>query len=296
MARSDNGSPLHGLRRRRRPEGIPKETAMKILAFCNQKGGVGKTTSTINLSSALASLGKKVLLIDMDPQGNAGSGLGLNKYRIEKSIYHALIGDVSIQNIIKKTDIENLHIVPSNRDLIGAEIELVSMFARETKLKNALREVIENYDFIMIDSPPSLNILTVNALTAADHVIIPVQCEYYALEGISELVHTIDLIKQNLNPDLQVGGIILTMFDSRNNLSHQVADEVRNYFKDKTFNTIIPRSVKLSESPSHGLPIQLYDAKSRGAETYQRLAHEILNRSSQIQKGGLVLINGSEQL
>lgn len=269
---------------------------MRILAFCNQKGGVGKTTSTINLSSALASLGKKVLLIDMDPQGNAGSGLGLNKYRIEKSIYHALIGDVSIQNVIKKTDIENLHIAPSNRDLIGAEIELVSMFARETKLKNALREVIENYDFIMIDSPPSLNILTVNALTAADHVIIPVQCEYYALEGISELVHTIDLIKQNLNPDLQIGGIILTMFDSRNNLSHQVADEVRNYFKDKTFNTIIPRSVKLSESPSHGLPIQLYDAKSRGAETYQRLAHEILNRSSQIQKGGLVLINGSEQL
>lgn len=269
---------------------------MRVLSFCNQKGGVGKTTSTINLSSALASLGKKVLLIDMDPQGNAGSGLGLNKYRIEKSIYHALIGDVSIQSIIKKTDIENLHIAPSNRDLIGAEIELVSTFARESKLKNAIREVIENYDFILIDSPPSLNILTVNALTAADHVIIPVQCEYYALEGISELVHTIDLIKQNLNPDLQVGGIILTMFDSRNNLSHQVADEVKNYFKEKTFNTIIPRSVKLSESPSHGLPIQLYDAKSRGAETYQRLAHEILNRSAQIHKGGLVLINGVEQL
>lgn len=265
---------------------------MKIIAFCNQKGGVGKTTSTINLATAFAVMGKRVLLIDMDPQGNAGSGLGLNKYRVEKSIYHALIGEVTLKSIVRKTDIENLYIAPSNRDLIGAELELVSAFAREVKLKNALHGVSEDYDFVLIDCPPSLNLLTVNALSSADSVVIPVQCEYYALEGISELVHTIDLLKQNLNPDLQIGGIILTMFDSRNNLSHQVAQEVRNHFKDRVFETVIPRSVKLSESPSHGLPIQLYDSKSKGAESYQQLAQEMIRRSGLIQKGGLVLING----
>jgi len=265
---------------------------VKIIAFCNQKGGVGKTTSTINLATAFAVMGKRVLLIDMDPQGNAGSGLGLNKYRVEKSIYHALIGEVTLKSIVRKTDIENLYIAPSNRDLIGAELELVSAFAREVKLKNALHGVSEDYDFVLIDCPPSLNLLTVNALSSADSVVIPVQCEYYALEGISELVHTIDLLKQNLNPDLQIGGIILTMFDSRNNLSHQVAQEVRNHFKDRVFETVIPRSVKLSESPSHGLPIQLYDSKSKGAESYQQLAQEMIRRSGLIQKGGLVLING----
>lgn len=265
---------------------------MKSIAFCNQKGGVGKTTSAVNLAAALAGMGKKILLIDMDPQGNAGSGLGVNKYRVEKSVYHALIGEVTLKSIVRKTDIENLFIAPSNRDLIGAELELVSAFAREVKLKNALAEIVDDYDMVLIDCPPSLNLLTVNALTAADSMIIPVQCEYYALEGISELVHTIDLLKTNLNPDLQIGGIILTMFDSRNNLSHQVKSEVQTHFKEKVFETVIPRSVKLSESPSHGKPIQLYDAKSKGAETYQALAGEIVYRSGLVKKGGLVLING----
>ena len=263
---------------------------MKIVTFCNQKGGVGKTTSAVNLAAAIANLGKKVLLIDMDPQGNAGSGLGINKAKVEKSIYHVLIGQVTLQSVIRPTDIENLFIAPANRDLIGAELELTSAFARESKLKGPLRTVIEDYDFIFIDSPPSLNLLTVNALTAADSVIIPVQCEYYALEGISELVNTVSLIQQNLNPDLQLVGIVLTMFDSRNNLSHQVMEDVRSYFKEKVFSTVIPRSVKLSESPSHGIPIQLYDPKSRGAETYRSLAQEVLQRSGYVQKRGLVLI------
>lgn len=263
---------------------------MKIVTFCNQKGGVGKTTSAVNVAAAIAEKGKKVLLIDMDPQGNAGSGLGIIKAKVEKSIYHALIGQVSLQSVIRPTDISNLFIAPSNRDLIGAELELTSAFARESKLKGPLRSIIEDYDFIFIDSPPSLNLLTVNALTAADSVIIPVQCEYYALEGISELVNTISLIQQNLNPDLQLVGIVLTMFDSRNNLSHQVMADVRNYFKERVFTTVIPRSVKLSESPSHGMPIQLYDPKSRGAETYRSLAEEVLERSGYVHKRGLVLI------
>lgn len=264
---------------------------MKIISFCNQKGGVGKTTSTVNISASLANMGKKVLLIDLDPQGNAGSGLGLNKYHIEKSVYHALVGNVPLSEIIHKSNLPNLFMIPANRDLIGAEIELVSSFSRENKLKNALVEISAQFDYILIDCPPSLNLLTVNALTASDAVIIPVQCEYYALEGISELVHTIDLIKQNLNPSLIIGGIIATMFDARNNLSHQVVEEIRNYFKEKVFNTIIPRSVKLSESPSHGLPIQLYDPKSRGATTYELLSQELVARSEQIQKGGLTLVN-----
>lgn len=263
---------------------------MKTIVFCNQKGGVGKTTSTINAGVALAQLGKRVLIIDMDPQGNAGSGLGINKYRVEKSIYHALIGEVRLADVIRKTDIENLDIIPSNRDLTGAELELVSAFSRESKLKNSIQTVTDSYDFILIDCPPSLGLLTVNALNAADHVIIPVQCEYFALEGISELVYTISLVQESLNPDLQIGGIILTMFDSRNNLSHQIVDEIRNHFKEKVFETVIPRNVKLSESPSHGLPIQLYDAKSKGAEAYHNLAVEIVDRSEMTQKGGLVLL------
>lgn len=268
---------------------------MRTLVFCNQKGGVGKTTSAVNVSACLGQMGYKTLLVDMDPQGNAGSGVGLNKYRVEKSVYNALIGDVPLSSVIRKTEHNNLWLAPSNRDLIGAEIELVQAFAREIKLKNALNSVQDQFDYCLIDSPPSLNLLTVNALTAADDIIIPVQTEYYALEGISELVHTIDLVKQSLNPDLQVAGIILTMYDSRNNLANQVVEEVRSYFKDKVFSTIIPRNVKLSESPSHGQPIYLYDPKSRGAETYQELAQEFHDRMSQVAKGGLRLIHSGEE-
>jgi len=264
---------------------------MQIVSLCNQKGGVGKTTSTVNLASSLASMGKRVLLIDMDPQGNAGSGLGINKYKIEKSIYHAIIGQNTLKDVIKPTIIENLFIAPSNRELVGAELELVSAFSRETKLKTAFKEIQEDFDLVLIDCPPSLNLLTVNALTASDFVIIPVQCEYYALEGISELVHTIEMITQSLNPNLQILGIILTMFDARNNLAHQVLNEVKSFFKDKVFNIVVPRTVKLSESPSHGMPIILYDPKSKGAEAYQELAKELNFRLNLPRKGGLVLIN-----
>lgn len=263
---------------------------MRIIAVCNQKGGVGKTTSTVNIAASLALLGQKTLLVDMDPQGNAGSGVGLNKYRVDKSIYHALIGESSMQSIIKKTDFENLYIAPANRDLIGAEIELIQEFARENKLKNALNSVQNDYDFCLIDCPPSLSLLTVNALTAATDIIIPVQTEYYALEGISELVHTIESVTNALNSDLKILGIVMTMFDSRNNLANQVVDEVRNYFKDKVFKTIIPRNVKLSECPSHGLPISVYDGKSKGSETYLDVSREILERANGIAKGNLRLI------
>lgn len=266
---------------------------MKTIVFCNQKGGVGKTTSTVNIAAYFGRMGYKTLLIDMDPQGNAGSGLGINKYRVEKSIYHALIGEVSLLDVVRKTDFENLWLAPSNRDLVGAEIELMQAFSRETKLKNALNSVQNEFDFCFIDCPPSLNLLTVNALTAADEVVVPVQTEYYALEGISELVHTIDLVKQNLNTQLEICGIILTMYDSRNNLANQVVDEVRSFFKDKVFSTVIPRNVKLSESPSHGEPILVYDGKSKGAETYEFLSKEMADRLTGISKGGLRLVSQS---
>ena len=264
---------------------------MNIVAFCNQKGGVGKTTSTVNLAAYFSEMGHKVLLVDLDPQGNAGSGVGLNKYRIEKSIYHALIEQNELSEIIKPTEFENLSVAPSNRDLVGAEIELMQAFSRETKLKNALNSVQNDYDFCFIDCPPSLNLLTINALTAADQVIVPVQTEYYALEGITELVHTIKLVQDNLNTELSICGIVLTMFDSRNNLANQVVEEVRSYFKDKVFNSIIPRNVKLSESPSHGEPILVYDGKSRGAATYKKLADEVYARLMGVAKGNLRLIS-----
>lgn len=264
---------------------------MYTIVICNQKGGVGKTTSAINIAASLGRMGHKTLLIDLDPQGNAGSGVGINKYRVEKSIYHALIGESSLQNIIKKTDFENLYIAPSNRDLIGAEIELVQEYARENKLNNALNSVQNDYEYCIIDCPPSLNLLTVNAMTAAKDILIPVQTEYYALEGISELIHTIERVRQNLNNDLKVTGIFMTMYDSRNNLANQVVEEIKNYFKEKVFKTIIPRNVKLSECPSHGLPIFVYDPKSKGAETYNDLAAEIHDRFSGVAKGNLRLVN-----
>lgn len=264
---------------------------MRIIAFCNQKGGVGKTTSVVNIASCLGQMGYRTLLVDVDPQGNAGSGVGVNKYHVEKSIYHALIGEADMPSVLRKTGFENLYISPANRDLIGAEVELVQAFSRETKLKNALNSVQNDFDFCLIDCPPSLNLLTVNALTAAEDVIVPVQTEYYALEGISELMHTIDLVKRSLNPDLRVLGIILTMFDSRNNLANQVVDEVRSYFKEKVFQNIIPRNVKLSESPSHGQPIYMYDPKSKGAEMYYQLTKEIVDRVETIAKGSLRLVH-----
>lgn len=263
---------------------------MKIIAFCNQKGGVGKTTTAVNVAASLANKGYKTLLVDMDPQGNAGSGLGVNKYRVERSIYHALIGEVTLESVIRKTALDNLYIAPSNKDLVGAEVELVQVLARETKLKNALNSVRHLFDYCLIDCPPSLNLLSINALTAAESVVIPVQTEYYALEGISELVQTVDLIKNNLNNDLKILGIVLTMYDSRNNLANQVVDEVRSYFKERVFQSIIPRNVKLSESPSHGQPVYVYDPKSRGAEAYHELAEEIHARASGVAKGNLRLL------
>jgi chromosome partitioning protein len=263
---------------------------MRIIAFCNQKGGVGKTTSALNVAACLAQKGYKTLLVDMDPQGNAGSGLGINKYRVEKSVYHAIIGETALTNVIRKTDYENLYIVPANRDLIGAEVELVQVLARETKLKTALQSVQTAFDYCIIDCPPSLNLLSINALTAANDVIIPVQTEYYALEGISELVNTLELVQNSINPNLQILGIILTMYDSRNNLANQVVDEVKSYFKEKVFQTIVPRNVKLSESPSHGQPIYIYDPKSKGAEAYQDLVDEIDQRVQGTAKGNLRLV------
>lgn len=264
---------------------------MKVITICNQKGGVGKTTTTVNAATSLAVQGQKVLVIDMDPQANAGSALGVNKHLVEKSIYHALIGQQDVSSIIVKSEIENLDVLPSNRDLSGAEVELISAFARESKLKKVIGQLEKNYDFVLIDCPPSLNLLTINALNASDEVLIPVQCEYYALEGISELVHTIDLIKESLNPSLKIGGILMTMFDPRNNLSHQVFDEVKGHFKEKVFQSVIPRSVKLSEAPSHGVPIELYEPKSKGAEAYRKLGQEMIQRAGQLEKGGLVLVH-----
>jgi len=244
----------------------------------NQKGGVGKTTTAVNLAAALAVLEKKTLLIDLDPQGNATSGVGLDKEKVEYQVYDALIRNVPIRDTVLPTDTTNLFCVPGNIDLSGAEIELVHEFAREHKLKEAIQPILGDYDYILIDCPPSLGLLTVNAMTASTDVLVPIQCEYYALEGVSQLLTTIRLIQKNLNPSLNIVGVLLTMFDKRVNLSLQVAKEVHRYFKEKVFRTIIPRNIKLTEAPSFGKPIFLYDIRSPGAMGYLNLATELIDR------------------
>ena len=252
----------------------------KVIAIANQKGGVGKTTTSINLSACVAEKGKKVLLIDIDPQGNATSGLSINNHE-EKSVYDVLVDDIKIEDAIKPTMVKNLHICASNIDLAGAEIELVSLVSRENRLKNAIDRMETNYDYVFIDCPPSLGLITLNAFTAADSVIVPIQCEYYALEGLGQLVNSIKLVKKHLNPDLEIEGVLLTMYDSRTRLSSQVAEEVSKYFGERVFDTVIPRNIRLSEAPSHGLPISMYDPLSKGARTYKKLAKELINKNKE---------------
>lgn len=249
----------------------------RIIAIANQKGGVGKTTTSVNLSACLAHVGKKVLLIDTDPQGNATSGVGINKGDVQKCIYDILIDDADFHEVILTTKVENLDIIPATISLAGAEIELVSTISREVRMKHAIQGVQEQYDYIIIDCPPSLGLLTINALTASDSILIPVQCEYYALEGLSQLLSTIRLVQKHLNEHLTIDGVLLTMFDARTNLGIQVIEEVKKYFQDKVYRTIIPRNVRLSEAPSHGEPIIVYDSRSRGAEVYLELAKEVVH-------------------
>lgn len=248
----------------------------KIIAIANQKGGVGKTTTSVNLGAGLAQVGKKILLVDIDAQGNATTGVGIEKSELDQCIYNVLVEDADVQGVIQKTATENLDVLPATIQLAGAEIELVPTISREVRLQRALQPVRDEYDYIIIDCPPSLGLLTINALTAADSVIIPVQCEYYALEGLSQLLNTVRLVQKHLNKNLAIQGVLLTMLDARTNLGIQVIDEVKKYFRDKVYRSIIPRNVRLSEAPSHGKPIMQYDAKSRGAEVYIDLAEEVI--------------------
>lgn len=249
----------------------------KIIAIANQKGGVGKTTTSINLSASLAEMGKKVLVVDSDPQGNTSSGLGINKNEINQTFYELLLNNSLFEDVkISINNFEKLDVLPSNIELSGAEIELINTEKREYILKNILENVKEEYDYIIIDCPPSLNLLTINALTASNSILVPLQCEYYALEGLSQLIYTINLVQKKLNPNLEIEGVVFTMFDARTNLSLQVVEEVKQHLGKNVYRSIIPRNVRLSESPSHGLPINLYDKKSKGAEAYMLLAEEVI--------------------
>ena len=250
----------------------------RIIAIANQKGGVGKTTTSINLSSCLAEKGNKVLAIDLDPQGNMTSGLGVEKESVENTVYELILGECTIKESISKTVVDNLTIIPSNVNLAGAEIELLGINDKEYILRTAVDYIRDDYDFIIIDCPPSLNMLTVNAMTTADTVLVPIQCEYYALEGLSQLIHTINLVQERLNPKLQIEGVVFTMYDVRTNLSNQVVDTVKENLDTKIYNTMIPRNIRLAEAPSYGIPINMYDSKSAGAESYRNLAKEIIDR------------------
>jgi chromosome partitioning protein len=254
----------------------------KVIAVFNQKGGVGKTTTNVNLTASLGTMGKKILVLDLDPQGNTTSGYGIEKYEVEKTIYDVIIDGVDISETILKTEFENIDIVSSDTDLAGCEIELTSRDNREYILKNAIDKVRDNYDYIFIDCPPSLGMLTINSLTAVDSVLIPIQCEYYALEGVSQLMGTIKLVKSRLNPELDIQGVVLSMFDGRANLSIQVVEEVKKYFRGSVYTTLIPRNVRLAEAPSHGMPVHYYDSKCRGAVAYMELAEEFIDLEEDI--------------
>ncbi|MFQ9510403.1 MAG: ParA family protein [Lachnospiraceae bacterium] len=250
----------------------------RVIAIANQKGGVGKTTTAINLSSSLAEYGKRVLTIDMDPQGNTTSGVGVDKNNLDYTIYEMIIGDCTLEECLITNVLDNLDLLPSNVNLSGAEIELIGIEHKEFILKEMIDEIKHNYDFIIIDCPPSLSMLTINAMTTADTVLVPIQCEYYALEGLSQLLHTINLVKKRLNPYLEIEGVVFTMYDARTNLSLQVVENVKSNLKQSVYKTIIPRNVRLAEAPSHGMPINYYDRKSSGAEAYRLLAEEVINK------------------
>ncbi|MGN0375133.1 MAG: ParA family protein [Butyrivibrio sp.] len=253
----------------------------RIIAIANQKGGVGKTTTSINLSACLAEQGQKVLVVDVDPQGNTTSGFGIDKNNVENTIYELILGECTVEECIIRNVLDNLDIMPSNVNLAGAEIDLIGVDEREYILQKELNKVKDNYDFIIVDCPPSLSMLTVNAMTAANTVLVPIQCEYYALEGLSQLIHTINLVKKRLNPDLEMEGVVFTMYDARTNLSLQVVENVKENLKQTIYKTIIPRNIRLAEAPSHGIPINLYDPKSAGAESYRLLAEEVIHRGDE---------------